>query len=46
MLSSRSSDKHRALANSLGAIGYFTKPYVEEKFLQDVDSLIQKFNQN
>ncbi|MDJ0590278.1 MAG: hybrid sensor histidine kinase/response regulator [Pleurocapsa sp. MO_226.B13] len=46
MLSSRSSDKHRALANNLGAIGYFTKPYVEEKFLQDVDSLIQKFNQN
>lgn len=34
MLSSRSSDKHRQLALSLGAIAYFTKPYNEQALLQ------------
>ncbi|MBC7824585.1 MAG: hybrid sensor histidine kinase/response regulator [Candidatus Parcubacteria bacterium] len=34
MLSSRSSDKHRQLAMSLGAIAYFTKPYNEQVLLQ------------
>ena len=46
MLTSRSSEKHRSLANSLGANGYFTKPYVQEKFLEDINSLIQKYSKN
>ena len=44
MLTSRSTEKHRSLANSLGANGYFTKPYVQEKFLEDVNSLIKKYS--
>ena len=44
MLTSRSTEKHRSLANSLGANGYFTKPYVQEKFLQDVDSFINRYS--
>ncbi len=40
MLTSRNSDKHRALATSLGADGFFTKPYVEDKFLQDLEYFI------
>ena len=42
MLTSRNTDKHRKLADSLGADGFFTKPYVEDKFLQDIDKFIQK----
>ncbi len=34
MLSSRSSNKHRQLAMSLGASAYFTKPYNEQVLLQ------------
>ena len=45
MLTSRSTDKHRSLATSLGADGYFTKPYVEDKFMQDVDGFIRKYSQ-
>ncbi len=41
MLASRSSDKHRSLATSLGANGYFTKPYVEDKFLKDIEKFMQ-----
>ena len=44
MLTSRSTEKHRSLANSLGANGYFTKPYVQEKFLQDVDGFISRYS--
>ena len=43
MLTSRSTDKHRTLAASLGANGYFTKPYIEDRFIRDVDSFIQKY---
>ena len=33
MLTSRSNDKHRQLANHLGAAAYMTKPYIEQEFL-------------
>lgn len=44
MLTSRSTDKHRNLATSLGADGYFTKPYIEEQFIQDLDGFISKYS--
>ncbi len=44
MLTSRSGDKHRSLATGLGANGYFTKPYIEDKFIPEIDKLIQQFN--
>ena len=40
MLTSRGSDKHRTLADNLGASGFFIKPYVEEQFLQEIAKLI------
>ena len=40
MLTSRSNDKHRKLATHLGANAYFTKPYIEQKFLQSINDLI------
>jgi chemotaxis family two-component system sensor histidine kinase/response regulator PixL len=40
MLTSRSGDKHRSLATGLGANGYFTKPYIEDKFIPEIDKLI------
>jgi chemotaxis family two-component system sensor histidine kinase/response regulator PixL len=40
MLTSRNTDKHRTLATSLGATEFFTKPYVEERFLQDITQFI------
>jgi two-component system, chemotaxis family, sensor histidine kinase and response regulator PixL len=43
MLTSRCTDKHRSLANSLGANGYFTKPYIEDKFIEDLDGFIDKY---
>ena len=46
MLTSRSTDKHRALATSLGANGYFTKPYIEDKFIEDMDGFIKKYSKN
>ena len=46
MLTSRSTDKHRALATSLGANGYFTKPYIEDKFIEDIDGFIKKYSKN
>ena len=41
MLSSRSTEKHRNLAKQLGAIAFFTKPYVEEAFLQEINNLVR-----
>jgi chemotaxis family two-component system sensor histidine kinase/response regulator PixL len=41
MLTSRSNEKHRNLAEQLGAIAYFTKPYVEEEFFPAVLNLIR-----
>jgi two-component system, chemotaxis family, sensor histidine kinase and response regulator PixL len=40
MLTSRSNDKHRWLAMQLGATAYFTKPYLEQKFLGAIASYI------
>jgi two-component system, chemotaxis family, sensor histidine kinase and response regulator PixL len=40
MLTSRSGDKHRQLAMSLGAIAYFSKPYNEQALLQTLEQLI------
>ena len=42
MLTSRSNDKHRKLATHLGANAYFTKPYIEQKFLQSIHNLIKE----
>ncbi len=40
MLTSRSNDKHRKLATHLGADAYFTKPYIEQKFLTSIKTMI------
>ncbi|MDJ0774985.1 MAG: response regulator, partial [Mastigocoleus sp. MO_167.B18] len=40
ILSSRSGDKHRQLAQNLGATAYLTKPYLEHKFIAKIDELI------
>jgi two-component system, chemotaxis family, sensor histidine kinase and response regulator PixL len=40
MLTSRSGDKHRQLAMSLGASAYFSKPYSEQALLQTLGSLM------
>jgi two-component system, chemotaxis family, sensor histidine kinase and response regulator PixL len=42
MLTSRSGDKHRLLAEQLGAEAYFTKPYVEETFLVALEGMLNK----
>jgi chemotaxis family two-component system sensor histidine kinase/response regulator PixL len=41
MLTSRGSEKHRALAKQLGANEYFTKPYIEQDFLGEIKKLVQ-----
>ena len=41
MLTSRGSEKHRNLAISLGAAGFFTKPYVEDKFVAEIERYIR-----
>jgi chemosensory pili system protein ChpA (sensor histidine kinase/response regulator) len=40
MLTSRSSEKHRQLASSLGASAYFTKPYNEQELLHTLEELV------
>ena len=40
MLTSRNSDQQRDLAISLGATGFFNKPYVEEKFIKEIENYI------
>ncbi len=44
MLTSRGADKHRQLANDLGAQAYLTKPYTE-KDLMDVAQRLIAINQ-
>ena len=44
MLTSRSGVKHRNLALQLGADGYFTKPYVEQEFIQELDRILNQKN--
>lgn len=41
MLTSRSGDKHRKLAMSLGATAYFSKPYNEQTLLQTLERLVE-----
>ena len=40
VLTSRSNEKHRWLAMQLGATAYFTKPYLEQEFLEAIGNLI------
>ena len=40
MLTTRGNDKHRALAMHLGAIAYFTKPYMDIELLEAVKNII------
>ncbi len=40
MLTSRNNDKHRWLAMQLGAIDYFTKPYLEREFLKAIKDIL------
>jgi two-component system, chemotaxis family, sensor histidine kinase and response regulator PixL len=42
MLTSRSGDKHRKLAMSLGASDYFSKPFREQELLEKLNQLIAK----
>lgn len=45
ILTSRSAEKHRKLAEALGANSYMTKPYLEHEFLGVIDGLVnQKVN--
>ncbi|WP_373528282.1 response regulator [Nostoc sp.] len=40
ILTSRSAEKHRQLAQELGAKAYLTKPYLEHEFLSTINDLI------
>ncbi|MEH1841275.1 MAG: hybrid sensor histidine kinase/response regulator [Nostoc sp.] len=40
ILTSRSAEKHRQLAQELGAKAYLTKPYLEHEFLSKINELI------
>ncbi|MEH1973213.1 MAG: response regulator [Nostoc sp.] len=40
IMTSRSAEKHRQLAQELGAKAYLTKPYLEHEFLSTIKSLI------
>ncbi len=41
MLTSRGADRHRQMASSLGASGYFTKPYLEEALLDAAQRMLK-----
>ena len=41
MLTSRGADRHRQMAVSLGARGYFTKPYLEEALLEAATRMLK-----
>lgn len=42
ILTSRSADKHRQLAQELGANAYLIKPYLEDQFVSTVEGLINE----
>ena len=42
MLTSRGNPKHRRLAMHLGATQYFTKPYIEQTFLVDIQNMLEQ----
>ncbi|MBW4525633.1 MAG: response regulator [Phormidium tanganyikae FI6-MK23] len=41
MLTSRSGEKHRKLAESLGAVAYFSKPYNEQVLLRTLETMVK-----
>lgn len=43
VLTSRSAEKHRQLAQELGATAYLTKPYLEHEFISTVNSLSNRY---
>jgi chemotaxis family two-component system sensor histidine kinase/response regulator PixL len=46
ILTSRSAEKHRLLAQSLGANAYLTKPYLEDNLLSIVGDLVNKLSKS
>ena len=42
MLTSRSNDKHKRLAMQLGANAYFSKPYIEQEFLESLKDILSR----
>ena len=46
MLTSRSNDKHRNLAMTLGASAYITKPYIEQEFLAELQKIFSDRQQH
>ena len=42
MLTSRGNPKHRRLAQHLGANQYFTKPYIEQTFLDEIRNMLEQ----
>ncbi|MBH8561318.1 hybrid sensor histidine kinase/response regulator [Nostoc sp. CENA67] len=42
ILTSRSANKHRQLAQELGAHAYLTKPYLEHEFLSTIETLVNQ----
>ncbi|MDZ8183596.1 MAG: hybrid sensor histidine kinase/response regulator [Nostoc sp. ChiSLP02] len=46
ILTSRSAEKHRQLAQELGAKAYLTKPYLEHEFLTTIKGLINSDTEN
>ncbi|MEA5515794.1 hybrid sensor histidine kinase/response regulator [Nodularia sp. UHCC 0506] len=46
VLTSRSAEKHRQLAQELGANAYLTKPYLEHEFLSIINDLINQEKQD
>ncbi|MBX9253695.1 hybrid sensor histidine kinase/response regulator [Desmonostoc muscorum CCALA 125] len=46
ILTSRSAEKHRQLAQELGAKGYLTKPYLEHEFLSKIKDLVNSSTEN
>ncbi|NJR60111.1 MAG: hybrid sensor histidine kinase/response regulator [Cyanobacteria bacterium CRU_2_1] len=43
ILTSRSNEKHRKLAIHLGAVSYFTKPYIEQDFLNAIKDILEHY---
>jgi two-component system, chemotaxis family, sensor histidine kinase and response regulator PixL len=41
IISSRNGEKHRKLASQLGAVDYFTKPYIDNDLIIAIDNLIK-----
>jgi chemotaxis family two-component system sensor histidine kinase/response regulator PixL len=46
ILTSRSADKHRQLAEGLGATAYFSKPFLEDEFIATIKNVLSKDVEN